>query len=121
MSEGLGWIWLFQSLSPPTLMEATSRKRPFDGDAPVAVKKRAVSSANDSPVAIPSPSQLPEEPRDERELEVRTLPPTLPSAFLLLSHDLQSILSSSSGSYWARRGASALPLLGIVRVWLADG
>lgn len=102
-------------------MEAASRKRPFDGDMPVAVKKRAVSSANDSPVAIPSPSQLTEEPRDESELEVRALPPTLPLTFLLPSRDLQYILSGSSESHSARRGANILPLLDIVRVWLADG
>lgn len=102
-------------------MEAASRKRPFDGDTPVAVKKRAVSSANDSPVAIPSPSQLTDEPRDETELEVRALPPTLPLTFLLPFRDLQNILSGSSESHWARRGASIMPLLAIVRVWLADG
>jgi hypothetical protein len=102
-------------------MEAASRKRPFDGDTPVVVKKRAVSSANDSPVAIPSPSQLAEEPRDESELEVRALPPTFLSAFLLPFHNLQNILSGSSESHWPRRGASIMPLLGIVRVWLADG
>ena len=102
-------------------MEAASRKRPFDGDAPVAVKKRAVSSANDSPVAIPSPSQLTEEPRDENELEVRALPPTLLPTFLLPSRDLRNILSSSNESHWARRGATIMSLLPIVRVWLADG
>jgi len=120
LSEGLGWIWLFQRLPSTHIMEAASRKRPFDGDTPVAVKKRAVSSANDSPVAIPSPSQLAEEPRDENELEVRALPPTLLSTFLLPSRDLQNILSASNESHWARRGATIMPLLGIVRVWLAD-
>lgn len=120
MSEGLGWIWLFQRLPSTHIMEAASRKRPFDGDTPVAVKKRAVSSANDSPVAIPSPSQLTEEPRDENELEVRALPPTFLSTFLLPSRDLHSTLSASNESHWARRGATIMPLLGIVRVWLAD-
>jgi hypothetical protein len=121
LSEGLGWVWLFQRLPSTHTMEAASRKRPFDGDTPVAIKKRAVSSANDSPVAIPSPSPLTEEPRDESELEVRALPPTFPLTFLLPSRDPQNILSGSSESHWARRSASVMPLSGIVRVWRAYG
>lgn len=46
------------------------RKRPYEGDGPVSVKRRAIVSNSDSPIAAVSPGTAVDEPQPDEELEV---------------------------------------------------
>lgn len=55
---------------PLTTPDMEGRKRPYEGETPVSIKKRALTSSHDSPVTAVSPGAAAEEPQPNEELEV---------------------------------------------------